>query len=115
MNKNNYIYIEHIQTSANKILSYTKGMNEKEFIRNDIVKDAVIRNFEIIGEATKQLSKEFRTAHKHIAWKEIAGMRDILIHDYMGVDIWAVWETVKKYVPELLVNVEKILNDKPTF
>ncbi len=109
MLKNNYIYIEHIQDCVNKILLYTKGMTEKDFLQNDMVQDAVIRNFEIIGEATKQLSREFRKEYDYIPWKEIAGMRDILIHDYIGVDILAVWDTVKKYVPELKTNIVDIL------
>jgi len=112
MIKNNYIYIEHIQTCVDKILLYTKGLSEDQFLQNDIVKDAVIRNFEIIGEATKQLSAEFRKKNDNIPWKDIAGMRDILIHDYIGVDIWAVWNTVKKYVPELKINIETILENK---
>lgn len=109
MLKNNLIYIEHILTCVNKILEYTKGMNEVQFLNNNIVQDAVIRNFEVIGEATKQLSAEFRKKYSNIPWKEIAGMRDILIHDYIGVDIWAVWQTVVQYVPEFKTNIEDIL------
>ena len=112
MKKDNYIYIEHIQTSVNKILEYTKNMSKEQFLQKDIVQDAVIRNFEIIGEATKQLSKDFRKKHNAIPWKDIAGMRDILIHDYIGVDIWAVWETVKKYVPKLNSDIKSILKNK---
>jgi len=112
MLKNNHIYIEHIQNCIKKILSYTKGMEEEQFMQNDLVQDAVIRNFEIIGEATKQLSTEFRKEYDYIQWKEIAGMRDILIHNYIGVDILAVWDTVKKYVPELKTNIENILKNK---
>ena len=87
-------------------------MNEEQFLKNDIVQDAVIRNFEIIGEATKQLSIEFRKEYNYILWKDIAGMRDILIHDYIGVDILAVWDTVKEYVPELKISIEIILKNK---
>ena len=112
MKKNNNIYIEHIISCAEKILSYTENMTEQQFLENDLVQDAVIRNFEIIGEATKQLSNEFRNNYNNIPWKDIAGMRDILIHDYMGVDLWAVWETVLKYVPELIIKLEEILKDK---
>ncbi len=92
-----------------KILSYTKGMSEEQFLKNEIVQDAVIRNFEVIGEAVKQLSKDFRIEHDYIPWKDIAGMRDILIHDYIGVDIEAVWATVQKYIPELKNNIDNLL------
>lgn len=95
-----------------KIISYTEDITEKQFLENNLIQDAVIRNFEIIGEATKQLSKEFCETYRNIPWKDIAGMRDILIHDYMGVDNWAVWETVKKYVPEFKRNLEEILKQK---
>jgi uncharacterized protein with HEPN domain len=108
MLKNNYIYIEHIQNCARKILSYTKGMDEDAFLSNEIVQDAVIRNFEIIGEASKQLSEDFKKEHEQIPWKEMAGMRDILIHDYIGTDLWAVWNTVTQYIPELTEKLDNI-------
>ena len=112
MKKNNSIYLEHILNCTEKILSYTKNMTEGQFLKNELVQDAVIRNFEIIGEATKQLSKEFRNQYEHIPWRDIAGMRDVLIHDYIGVDMWAVWSTVAEYVPKLKENIETILNKK---
>ena len=65
-------------------------MNESEFIKNILVQDAVIRNLEIIGEATKQIDIDFRNIYPLIEWKKIACMRDKLIHDYIGVDLWAV-------------------------
>ena len=111
MRKNNYIYIEHIKNCIGKIISYTHEMTENQFIKNEIVQDAVIRNFEIIGEATKKISKDFREKHTNIQWKEIAGMRDVLIHDYISVDMWIVWETVQKYIPKLKINIENILKN----
>ncbi len=66
-----------------------------------MVQDAVIRNFEIIGEATKKLSSEFISSHVNIPWKEMAGMRDKLIHDYMGIEIDVMWKTIENDIPEL--------------
>jgi uncharacterized protein with HEPN domain len=76
-------------------------MTEEDFLKNSIVQDAVIRNFEIIGEAVKHLTLEFQDEYRSIPWKDIAGMRDSLIHDYIGVDLWTVWNTVQTYIPKL--------------
>jgi uncharacterized protein with HEPN domain len=109
MHKDNNIYLIHILDCVDKILSYTEGLTESKFLENTMIQDAVIRNFEIIGEATKKLTKEFREENNHIPWKDIAGMRDVLIHDYIGVDLWAVWNTVNDYVPALKREIEKLL------
>ncbi len=109
MKKNFYIYLEHILESINSIVDYIKGMNQKEFLENKMVQDAVIRHLEIIGEATKKSDKNFKEEYNFIPWRKMAGMRDKLIHDYMGIDIWAVWDTVDDYIPELKEHIEKII------
>lgn len=86
MEKNPIIYLRHIQDCIGKIREYTRGLDEDGFLNNTMIQDAVIRNFEIIGEATKQLNSDFREKYPAIEWKKIAGMRDKLIHDYIGVD-----------------------------
>ena len=90
MKKDPIIYVEHIYTCVNRILEYTEGFDENSFLENNLIQDAVIRNLEIIGEETKKLNEEFRLRYSAIEWKKIAGMRDKLIHDYIGVDLWAV-------------------------
>jgi uncharacterized protein with HEPN domain len=84
-------------------------MDEQSFLENTLIQDAVIRNFEIIGEATKHLSDSFRAKYPNVEWKKIAGMRDKLIHDYIGVDLWAVWGVVENVLPELEHSINEII------
>lgn len=76
-----------------------------------LIQDAVIRNFEIIGEATKALSPEFRTQHPNIPWSSTAGMRDVLIHGYMGVDLKIVWDVVSARLNPIVDGIEQLLGD----
>lgn len=95
MPKEDKIFLDHILNSIQKIEKYVTSLSVHDFIENELVQDGVIRNFEIIGEATKNLSPEFRQINSQIPWKKIAGMRDILIHDYLGVDLYSVWDTIE--------------------
>lgn len=103
------IYIKHILNCIEKIQRYTHDIKEDDFLMNELIQDAVIRNFEIIGEATKKLDPRFRDKYPSIEWKKIAGMRDKLIHDYIGVDIWAVWMVIEKILPELEHEIKQII------
>ena len=102
------LYIDHILQSVDNILEYTKELTKKDFSKNKLVQDAVIRNFEIIGEATKKVSDDYKQVHFEVPWKEMSGMRDKLIHDYIGVDIAVIWKTIKEDLPSL----KKVLEDK---
>ena len=103
--KDDSIYIDHILLSINNILIYTKAISKEDFAKNTLIQDAVIRNFEIIGEATKKISPDFKKVNFEVPWKEMAGMRDKLIHDYIGIDIQVIWDTIQQDLP----NLQKII------
>jgi uncharacterized protein with HEPN domain len=108
--KDDLLYIDHILSSIEKIIQYTDGIYRDDFVKNELIQDAVIRNIEIIGEATKMISNDFKKVYHEIPWKEMAGMRDKLIHDYMGVDITVIWATIENDLPmlrTLLLKIEK--------
>jgi uncharacterized protein with HEPN domain len=90
MHKNSIIFLRHILECVNSILEYTNGMTEETLLNNKIAQDAVIRNFEVIGEASKKIDDGIKAKYNNVEWKKMAGMRDKLIHDYIGVDLWAV-------------------------
>jgi uncharacterized protein with HEPN domain len=102
-------YLRHIKDAICDIKQFMKGVTKEEFFRNKEKQYAVLRGLEIIGEATKNLSKELKAEHSEIQWSEIAGMRDKLIHQYFGVNIDLVWETFKKNIPELENVISEIL------
>lgn len=102
-------YLRHILDAINRIEDYLQGISENDFHQQYLVQDGVIRQIEIIGEATKQLSSSIKDSYVHVPWKDIAGMRDKLIHHYFGVDIGEVWLTVKDDIPLLKLEVETIL------
>lgn len=112
MKRDNFIYIDHILESVEKIFRYTNSVNVHHFVENEMLQDAVIRNFEIIGEATKGLTTEFREKYGNVPWKQMAGMRDILIHDYLGIDVIAVWDTIERDLPKLKKQLVQIQSER---
>jgi len=106
--KDDHLYLEHIREATEAILTYTAGGRE-EFMRNRLIQDGVVRNFEIIGEAAKRLSAEVQTKHPEVPWADIARFRDVLIHHYMEVDLKRVWNVIETHLPNLRKAVEELL------
>jgi uncharacterized protein with HEPN domain len=94
-------FVRHILGAIERIESYTAGVSEEEFLRNFLIQDGVMRNLEIIGEASKKISTATKEENKGVPWKKMAGLRDKLIHDYFGVDIISVWTVVETDLKEL--------------
>jgi len=88
--------------AVKKILAYTAEVTFTEFQMNDEKQDAVLRRILVIGEATKRLSPEFKQLYPDIPWRDIAGIRDIIVHDYNRVDVETIWDVVKNDLPDLL-------------
>jgi uncharacterized protein with HEPN domain len=109
--KDDKVYLLHIMDSVKHILDYTVD-GKDSFINDHKTQDAVVRNLEIIGEAVKKLSEKLKSQHPDIPWKNIAGMRDKLIHEYFGVNLELVWDVVENELPKFLKEISIILNKK---
>ncbi len=108
----NELYIKHILDAINEIEGYLKDVDGyKKFLENKLVQDGVIRQLEIIGEASKRLSNELKEEYSDILWKDVCGMRDKLIHDYFGVDLREVWETATNDLKDLRQILKTVLKD----
>jgi len=110
--KDDKAFIGHIVDEVNFIIEETKDLDYDSIISNETLKRALVRSLEIIGEAMKNLSKEFRNKHPHIEWKEMAGLRDKLIHFYFGVDWDTVWDVIKDKIPKLENKLKKLLEEQ---
>ncbi|SFE07652.1 Uncharacterized conserved protein, contains HEPN domain [Lentibacillus persicus] len=107
--KDDNVYLRHILECIENIESYVPN-GESDFFSSKLIQDAVIRNLEIVGEATKRISQDFRKQHPQLPWREMAGLRDILIHNYFGVDNRIVWNVVEKEIPTLKEQITDLLN-----
>src|SRR5699024_1405729 len=111
MTEKDKVYLKNILDCIRLINDYTNGLTEEEFFSHSMVQDAVIRNFEIIGEAAKMVSESTRSEYNQIPWKQMAGMRDKLIHNYMGVDVGIIWKTINEILPSLEREIKVILTN----
>jgi len=105
------VYIEDILESIAKIEQYTKTITKDKFLENTQIQDAVLRRLEIIGEAVKNIPRAFRDKYPGVRWKNIAGMRDVLIHEYFGVNIDRAWKVAKEDILDLRGKMLKVKKD----
>jgi uncharacterized protein with HEPN domain len=105
--RNPRLLIEDILESCEKILDYTAGLSFEEFVAEPKTVDAVVRNFEIIGEAANRLPEDFKDNHPEIDWFRIRGFRNRIVHDYFGIDYSIVWQIKDNFLPELMKSLSK--------
>jgi len=108
--RDNVLLLEDMQEAAQKIISYTKGIDRDQFFEDEKTADAVVRNFEIIGEAANRIDDEFKHNNPQIEWNKLRGFRNRLIHDYFGIDYDIVWAIVQSDIPELIDRLSDLIN-----
>ena len=111
MPRDSRVYLEDILEATRKITAYTGSLSKAAFLEDEKTIDAVVRNLEVIGEAVKKLPEDLRAHHSAVEWKKIAGLRDILIHEYFGLDAEIVWDIVQNKVPAPDREVRTMLNE----
>jgi len=108
--KHNDVYLRHILDEVLFLLKATKDLEYDSFVENEMYTRAFSRSFEIIGEAVKNLSSDFRIKHNNIEWKKISGMRDKIIHQYFNVDYELLWDVIRNKLPQIKEEVQMIMN-----
>lgn len=102
-------YLEDIERAIEAIGDFVDGISYEDFEKDLKTQYAVLKAIEIIGEATRKIPDDFRKKHSEVPWKEVVGMRDKLVHDYMGVDLQTVWDTATKNIPPLKNKIQELI------
>ncbi|MCH7731135.1 MAG: DUF86 domain-containing protein [Candidatus Marinimicrobia bacterium] len=105
------LYLEDILESCRFIQEFVHGMDFEAFVGDEKTTSAVIRKFEVMGEAAKNIPEQIRVEYPNVPWQKMASMRDRLIHAYFGVDYQLVWDTIQQFIPSLIETIADILND----
>jgi len=106
--RDNILLLQDMMESSNKILSYTKGFDLNKFLSDDKTADAVVRNFEIIGEAANRIDPDFKLENPQIDWRKLRGFRNRIVHDYFGIDYNIVWSIIENDIDELIFQLGKL-------
>lgn len=109
--KKNIVYLKHMVDSIERIEEYMHNVGYEAFMESSLIQAATIREIEIIGEAAKNLDLALRDKYKNIPWRKMAGMRDKLIHEYFGVDLDAVWDTINIDLPPLKYKINNVIDE----
>jgi len=112
MSKDPKEYLKHIQDECSYIISVSENLSFEDFLEDETLKRAVVRSLEIIGEATKKIPADIKVKWSTIQWKNMAGMRDRLIHDYMGVNYTIVWDVIKNKIPDMQKQISEFLTEE---
>ncbi|NJR63607.1 MAG: DUF86 domain-containing protein [Cyanobacteria bacterium CRU_2_1] len=107
--RDDQVYIGHMIDTANKAIDFISGLSREDFDNNEQLRLAITHLLQIIGEAARRVSLDFRNTHPEIPWKAIVGMRSKVVHDYLNVDEDVVWDTVKNDLAPLVLELEKLL------
>jgi len=102
------LFLMDMQVFCAKVVRYSDGLSQQQFLDNELILDAVLRNLELLGEAAKQIPEEVRNRHPTVPWRRIAGLRDVLAHAYFGLEADTIWQTVSRSVPTLAQQLDAI-------
>ena len=108
MSRDYKLYLDDILDSIETIETFTKNMSLKEFSKNRLVRDAVIRNLEVIGEASKKIPIEIKRKYTKVEWKKISGLRDVIAHEYFGINLEIIWDIIRNKLSQLKAAIKGI-------
>lgn len=111
MSREHRLFLEDMRKACDKVIRFTQTLTREQFVADEKTFDAVMRDLEIIGVAAKHIPPEVRAQHPDIDWRKIAGLRDVVIHEYFGIDIELIWDIITREVPELLPRLNHILSE----
>jgi uncharacterized protein with HEPN domain len=105
--KDDALHLQHIQECIGRIEQYT-AEGQSAFLKSTLIQDGVIRNLQTLGQSVLKLSESLKAVHPEVAWKSVVGLRNVLVHDYLGINVLRIWEIVERDLPDLKANVAKI-------